>query len=126
MALALQQDLGSISGFFIEKSNENIFEFMRVTCGWLEAQGCTHEIAVGGVHGSHYRGAIIKNTVAYVLIDECEETGKNLWLKWDIRNLIVHIGSVKDVVSTDKLMWQRAPAGVTNDENYYLSFVNGA
>ncbi len=76
----------TIIGYFTEKNYGNDFEFKSVDCEWLKEQGCTHEIAVGGVHGSPYRGAKLLKTVVYVLVDE-DENG-NVWEKWDIKKRV--------------------------------------
>ena len=73
-----------IIGSFTEKDHGNHFEFKEVECPMWKQQGCTHEVAVGGAHGCHYRGAIVKKTVAYIAIDEGTH-GEAIWEKWQIK-----------------------------------------
>ena len=73
-----------IIGFFTEKDQGKDFEFRLVECPVWKEQGCTHEVAVGGVHGYRYRGAKVLKTVAYVAVDE-DENGV-VWEKWYTKN----------------------------------------
>ncbi len=74
-----------IIGSFTEKTHSNHFEFKLVECALWGEWGCTHEVAVGGVHGYHYRGAKVLKTVAYIAVDEADN-GEPIWEKWSIKN----------------------------------------
>ena len=73
-----------IIGSFTEKDHGNRFEFKLVECPVWEKQRCTHEVAVGGVHGNHYRGARVFKTVAYIAVGE--DVYGLVWEKWNIKN----------------------------------------
>ncbi len=85
MALSLQQNkpLGS----FVEKEYGHCFEFTSINENYFKEAGCTHMLAVGGIHTDdrYYRGAKILKTVAYVLVDQ-DDNGEKVWQKWDIKN----------------------------------------
>lgn len=53
--------------------------------GWLKERGATHEIELhSDIHGSGKRGAIIKQSVAHVIVDE-DEHGNAVWEKWPLK-----------------------------------------
>ena len=66
--------------------NENTPEFLDLDENWLKTAGCTHFIKSGYMRAlsSDYRGAIIKKTVAYILIDE-DDAGRPVFEKWNLK-----------------------------------------
>ena len=87
--MALTFTATETTGEFIEKEFGKSFSYRPVQCEWLKAEGCTHEIYTAAVHGSPWRGAVIKKTVANVLVDECEDTGALIWEKWSLKKNVV-------------------------------------
>jgi hypothetical protein len=83
-------------------NQENIGEFTEVEYGnhftyrkihpmhtWAINQGCTHEVEVAD--GS-IRFAIVKKTVAYVVVDEAPD-GTAVFDKWQIKRHVIYANS---------------------------------
>lgn len=70
------------TGEFTHKETGVRFEFRPTSDPWFKEQGATHEILLSR---GNRRGAIIKNTVAKVIVDE-DENGA-VWESWPIKGL---------------------------------------
>jgi len=78
-------DTNKVLGCFNHKETGALFEYSKEAHNaWATSQGATHSIYVNDIHCST-RGAIVKKTVAYVMIDE-DERGNAVWEKWPIKS----------------------------------------
>jgi len=78
---------GSILGCFFEKEVGNLFEFSRNDDDFAWCADYPHKVWVmeNPVNDSGFRYAIVKKTVAYIVVDE-DEYGRPVVEKWDIKN----------------------------------------
>jgi hypothetical protein len=76
---------GKRGAFYHSETNKR-FEYGPTDNPWFKEHGATHEVEVrknpDGSGGT--RGAIVKQTVAHVIIDEDDE-GKPVWEKWPLK-----------------------------------------
>ena len=76
---------GKISGCFYHKETDAFFEYLNeAPDDWAKERGATHSVCVNDVVFSPLRGAIVKKTVAYVMIDE-DDHGNAVWEKWPLK-----------------------------------------
>lgn len=77
---------GKIAGIFRNKETGAFFEYLNIVPNeYAEMHGATHSICVNDIMSSPLRGAIVKKTVAYIMIDE-DDNGNPVWEKWAIKD----------------------------------------
>tara|TARA_B110000238_G_scaffold176541_1_gene197696 strand:- start:4 stop:273 length:270 start_codon:yes stop_codon:yes gene_type:complete len=72
-------------GNFIEKDHGNNFEYSLNDDNLALCEDYPHKVWVSNLHNQGYRYAIVKKTVAYVVVDE-DEFGLPVLEKWSIKN----------------------------------------
>jgi hypothetical protein len=91
MAFAPHYLLGKVLGEFIEKEHGKYFDYAErdedEVLAW--AGDYPHKVYVGGpVGGSVWRPALVKKTVAYVVVDEHDD-GTPFFEKWFLKKHVV-------------------------------------